>query len=120
MTLAIIQNASDLLAPGGRIFLGNVPNRRERVAFLRGHFTSERPDALARFVRLVRALVFVAFNPTDRIGYWYTPAAVKGSSSETFPRADRHECCTFERVGPWSTSRSTFRSRGPVVAWSRG
>jgi len=76
MTLACIENAAALLAPGGRILLGNVPHRGLRLAFLRGAFETERRGALARFARLVRALAFIAANPQDRIGYWYTPAEI--------------------------------------------
>ncbi len=75
-TLAIIQNAAGLLAPGGRIFLGNIPNRHARLSYLRGHFTTERPGAFVRWVRLVRAFLFIASNRNDRIGYWYAPADI--------------------------------------------
>jgi SAM-dependent methyltransferase len=73
MTLACLQNAAEMLANGGRIFLGNVPHRGLRVPLLAGAFDPARPRALARLWRRLRARLFVAFNPTDRIGYWYAP-----------------------------------------------
>ena len=72
MTLASIQNAADALAPGGRIFLGNVPHRGLRVAFYRGAFD----PVPGGFLRSVQARIFVWMKPHDRIGYWYTPAEI--------------------------------------------
>ena len=65
-----------MLAPGGRIFLGNVPDRAQRVAYLRGHFNPERRAALARLARFFRSWLAVLGSDTDRIGFWYTPGEI--------------------------------------------
>jgi SAM-dependent methyltransferase len=76
MTLACLQNASDMLAKGGRIFLGNIPDRHLRIAYYRGQFTGRREGFARRALGLLRAWSFVAFNPNDRIGFWYTPSEI--------------------------------------------
>jgi SAM-dependent methyltransferase len=72
-TLGILQNAADMLAPGGRIFLGNIPDRRARLAYRRGYFFGDRAGFLVRLGRFLRAVLFILGNRTDTVGYWYTP-----------------------------------------------
>ncbi len=90
MTLACIQTCADALAPGGKIFLGNIPHRSHRVAYYRGTYQPSPPVGFEHLVRSVYAVLFVAVNRHDRIGYWYTPDEI-----ERFAKPLGLECSTF-------------------------
>jgi SAM-dependent methyltransferase len=77
MTSACVKNLARMLAPGGRILLGNVPNRRQRLAYVRRRFAPESAGPLRWLWRLVRGLAIVALSDTDSsVGFWYTPPEI--------------------------------------------
>jgi len=76
MTLACLHNLKPMLAPGGKIFLGNVPNRSQRLAWTRGLFSGEHVSPVRWLGRLLRGLAVVALSDHDSIGFWYTPGEV--------------------------------------------
>jgi SAM-dependent methyltransferase len=83
MTRSCLGNLRRMLAPEGRILLGNVPNRRLRLAHVRRQFSPERPGLLAWLFRLVRGLAIVALSDTDgSVGYWYTPQEIACMAEE--------------------------------------
>jgi SAM-dependent methyltransferase len=75
-TMSCLLNLGPMLAPGGRVLLGNVPNRSQRLAYLRGLFSPEPRGVLARAWRLLRGWLAILGSDTDRIGFWYTPQEI--------------------------------------------
>lgn len=68
-------NVGRMLAPGGRAFIGNTPDRRLRLMYDRQAFVNSRRPVHIRLAAFsldrVRALV-ASRAPTRTIGYWHT------------------------------------------------
>lgn len=76
-TQACLRNLARMLAPGGQILLGNIPNRRQRLAFVRRRFSPEPAGPITWLSRLVKGLLVVTLSESDpSVGFWYTPPEI--------------------------------------------
>jgi SAM-dependent methyltransferase len=74
MTQQALKNLSAMLAPGGRLVLGNVPQRSLRASYHQGLFSDRARPRLRALLRKPAIVASTLLRPVDRVGHWYEPS----------------------------------------------
>ena len=82
--VAVVRNVARMLAPRGRAFLGNVPDRALRRAFAHRALAGSRRPAPVRAASYAVELLSAQFlpgRPTFRLGYWHARSDVVSAAN---------------------------------------